>query len=604
MYLKNHKLIAQYTLLFALILLTLGLIQPVTAQSAAQLTGSSQEAGKSDAPSIQVDPELASPAETMRTFLTAFPDQSINRQDRIDPQAIKTLDMPLSPPSTKVERAKILKQIMDRTKLVDYDEINNSMGSGPIYTFSTYEKGQIQIERQPNGEWLFSTATIDSLPAIWDEMQNKDVVDGVTSSPELTISQTFELSLPVELQERVLFLEAWKWLGIFIAICIGVLFDRLTVNFLTLFTAAALRKTELKLEKENIAAAVRPFGILAMAGVFKIALLVLLLPTTVDVIFNVVVRFLAAASFVWAAYKAVDGLAIYFAKLASKTETKVDDLLIPFLSKVIKIFIALFGLVFIASQLNINIASLLAGLGLGGLAFALAAKDTVENFFGSLTVLIDQPFRVGDWIVVENGTEGEVESVGLRSTRVRTFYNSLITVPNSRLISSTVDNYGMRKLRRWKTTLSLTYDTPPEKIEAFCQGCRELILKQPHTHKSKFFVYANEYNAYSLDILFYMFFDVPNWGAELEARHNLFLDILRLAKVVGVEFAFPTQTLHISRGVPTHDDAPLNLQEAAMKGAEIAQRVSQENVHNVCGLTLKSMKRRKRNGGLLKPKKP
>lgn len=565
-------------LFFSLFIVLLICFSPAFSQTATETPTEKEEV------SAAPDPDLLSPESTMRTFLTAFPDPKTGREDRIEPQATKTLEMPLSSESTKVLQAKILKQIIDRTRVVDYAEIKESTGNNIVYDFAVYKSGRIQIERQPNGEWLFNSRTIDSLSAIWDEVQDKEIVAGVTSTPSLTLNQSFEQSLPTELQERVLFLEAWKWLGIFIAICIAVLADKVLVYILTLFSFTALRRMELTFEKEEVANAVRPIGILAMAGVFKLALLILLLPITLDVVLNVVVRFLAAASVVWAAYKAVDGLSVYFKKVASKTDTKMDDLLIPFLSKVIKIFIALFGMVFIASQLNINIASLLAGLGLGGLAFALAAKDTVENFFGSLTVLVDQPFRVGDWILIENGSEGEVENVGLRSTRVRTFYNSLITVPNSRLINSTVDNYGMRRLRRWKTVLSLTYDTPPEKIEAFCQGCRELIIKHPHTHKTKYFVYVNEFNSHSLDVLFYMFFEVPNWGAELEARHNLFLDILRLAKAVGVEFAFPTQTLHIARGVPEHEDSPETLQHAAEKGTSFAQQIFRESSPNVLRL--------------------
>jgi len=161
-------------------------------------------------------------------------------------------------------------------------------------------------------------------------------------------------------------------------------------------------------------------------------------------------------------------------------------------------------------------------------------------------VLLDKPFHVGDWVKIGD-LEGTVEEVGFRSTRIRTFYNSLITMPNATLIATAVDNLGARTYRRWSTMLSLTYDTPPEKIEAFCEGIRELVRRHPDMRKDYFHVYANEYGAASLNVLLYVFFQTPGWPEELKARHQLFLQILRLAREVGVEFAFPTQTLHVHR---------------------------------------------------------
>jgi MscS family membrane protein len=168
----------------------------------------------------------------------------------------------------------------------------------------------------------------------------------------------------------------------------------------------------------------------------------------------------------------------------------------------------------------------------------------VSNLFGSLTVLTDRPFQVGDWVVVGD-VEGTVEEVGFRSTRIRTFYDSLISLPNSNLIKASVDNLGDRTYRRWSTTLALTYDTPPEKIDAFCEGVRELIRRHPYTRKDYFHVYFNNFGDASLNIMLYMFFKAPDWATELRERHRLGVDILRLAAELGVEFAFPTQTVYL-----------------------------------------------------------
>ena len=166
---------------------------------------------------------------------------------------------------------------------------------------------------------------------------------------------------------------------------------------------------------------------------------------------------------------------------------------------------------------------MIAGLGLGGLAFALASKDMVQNLFGSVTILLDRTFAVGDWIIVD-GKEGSVESIGFRSTRIRTFYNSMLTVPNSTFITASVDNMGERRYRRLSTKLGLAYETPPDKIEAFCEGVRELVRQHPYMRKDYFHVYFNGYADSALEILVYVFWETPEWSTELRERHRFLLD--------------------------------------------------------------------------------
>ena len=136
----------------------------------------------------------------------------------------------------------------------------------------------------------------------------------------------------------------------------------------------------------------------------------------------------------------------------------------------------------VAELLELPLTSLIAGLGIGGLAVAMAAKETIENLFGSVTVICDRPFDIGDWIKMSD-VEGTVETMGFRSTRVRTFYGSLVTIPNSKMLKANVDNLGKRPSRRYVTKLGVVYATPPDKIDAFCEAIRTLILTQPLTKK-------------------------------------------------------------------------------------------------------------------------
>ncbi len=195
-------------------------------------------------------------------------------------------------------------------------------------------------------------------------------------------------------------------------------------------------------------------------------------------------------------------------------------------------------------NLDVNITALLAGLSIGGLALALAAQDTLKNFFGSLMIFIDKPFSVGHWIT-SGEIDGTVEEVGFRSTRIRTFRNSLHYVPNGRLADSSIDNHGLREFRRFFMHIAVTYDTPPDLMEVFVLGLRKIVEKHPRTRKDFYIVEFNEMGDFSLRIMFYIFFAVPTWDQELKARHEVLIEILRLAEKLGVRFAFPTSTLHM-----------------------------------------------------------
>jgi MscS family membrane protein len=256
-------------------------------------------------------------------------------------------------------------------------------------------------------------------------------------------------------------------------------------------------------------------------------------------------RVAAAVSAVLIAYRLVDVGADIFAKRADDTETKLDDQLVPLVRKSVKAVTVVVGVIFVLQNMEVDVASLVAGASLGGLAFSLAARDTVANLFGSVSIFADQPFQVGDWVVM-NGVEGVVEEVGMRSTRVRTFYRSLVSIPNSKVADGVIDNYGMRDSRRTFLKLGLQYDTTPEQMEAFCDGVRAILANNPLVKKDGYYVCFSGFGDSALEVMLYFFFATDVWAEELRNRHLIFLEVLRLAKELGVGFAFPTRTLHIA----------------------------------------------------------
>ena len=506
-------------------------------------------AGPLAAQEMQDGIDVSSPRATMTTFYTALnmpagTEISVTR-------AVECMDLSALDAFTREDPAAVrdlalhLKEIIDHTGHVKFTDLPDH-GSGPPWVFARYRAGVVSIERVEEGRWQFSAATIAAIDGMLPEALRNPRFAGLSVIPfSVSPSAWLRSMMPDTLRQTGFLLEHWQWLGL-LALCIlGIFLERIVNALIPAWVQRSLRRRAMDVDETTAKVGLRPFGILAMALVWWLFLDWLGLPANVRLVLVVVVRFLAAATGVWAAYRLVDILSEMLARKAQSTETKFDDLLVPLVRKSLKIFVTVVGFVFLASVMHINITSLLAGLGLGGLAFALAAKDTVNNLFGSLTVIFDRPFAVGDWIVV-SGAEGTVEEVGFRSTRIRTFYNSLITLPNGNLISAVVDNMGSRRYRRVTATLSLTYDTPPEKIDAFCEGVRELICRHPYTRKDYYHVYLNAFSASSLDVMLYAFFEAKDWSIELREKHRLFNDIIRLAARLGVEFAFPTQTLFIN----------------------------------------------------------
>lgn len=339
-------------------------------------------------------------------------------------------------------------------------------------------------------------------------------------------------------------LEHWQWLGLAAVLVAAWILSSVIRAVLGVAGRRVFTRLVPSGDPRRVARAARPLGHLAGALFVRMAVHGLGLPDGVREPIVVAAAFLAAAAGVVTAYRLVDLFSAHFEAKAQQTASRFDDVLVPMLRKSVKIVILAFGVLFVADNLEVDISSLLAGLGLGGLAFALAAQDTVKNLFGSVTVLMDKPFQVGDFVTIGD-VQGTVTEVGFRSTRLRTPGDSLVTIPNANLISTNVENLGARAWRRWLTRIGVTYDTPPAKIAAFCAGIADLARAREDTRKDAIEVWGNEFGASAIEIVMSVYFASTTWGGEMKARHELLLEIMKLAERLGVEFAFPTQTLHL-----------------------------------------------------------
>ncbi|WP_372794493.1 mechanosensitive ion channel family protein [Pontiella sp.] len=246
-------------------------------------------------------------------------------------------------------------------------------------------------------------------------------------------------------------------------------------------------------------------------------------------------------------YSMVDVIDHAITHVTKKTKTTMDDMMAPMVRKSLRVVIVVLALVQIAQILSDKpITSIIAGLGVGGLAVALAAQETIKNFFGSLVIFADKPFELGERVKV-GGHDGTIEEVGFRSTRLRTLDGHLVTMPNGELANQMIQNIGKRPYIKRVMNVTITYDTPPAKVQEALEILRDILAD--HEGMNEEFpprVYFNDYNACSLNILAIYWYHPPAYWDFLAHAEKVNLELLQRYNDAGIEFAFPTQTLYIN----------------------------------------------------------
>ncbi|MEP5611877.1 MAG: mechanosensitive ion channel family protein [Cyclobacteriaceae bacterium] len=477
---------------------------------------------------------LSSPHNAVRTHMENLQQGSYN--DSLAAQVFNPKERTLSEAKILAVR---LKRALDGKGIYIYmDEIPKSSNyfdsTGRKHKFVLLEAyPRIFLLRHEDGNWYYSDSSVDAINKLYKETFRFGTGKLMNLLPKLGTQKVMGL-----------------YMYQYVAILILAFISTLVYKIFAFLTERVIRKL-LHTSGYKGETSEKYLWLLARpASVFFIILLLILftpalqLPVLYSQYIITALRVTLPLSGTIVVYRMVNIVAIYLSRMALKTESTLDDQLVPLLRKALKTFVVIIGTLFILDNLDVPILPLLTGLSIGGLAFALAAQDTIKNFFGSIMIFIDKPFQVGDW-VTSGDIDGTVEEVGFRSSRIRTFSNSLVYIPNGKLADSTIDNHGLRQYRRFYTKLSITYDTPPELIEIFVNGLRKIVETHPKTRKDGYHIYFNDMAASSLNVLFYIFFEVPTWAEELKARHEVLLEVMNLAKELGINFAFPTQTLHV-----------------------------------------------------------
>lgn len=339
----------------------------------------------------------------------------------------------------------------------------------------------------------------------------------------------------------------WKWLAV-LGLLLGGLVLGKTLSFL-------LDKQQQRLTargKNGAAHAMwraftKPVQLASVAGALYICQSFLTLTPEIRQMWIRVTSGAVAFAGAWAVYRLVDVAEHLLGRFTKRTDTRLDDQLAPLLRKSLRIFVVILATLFIADNVfQWDVGSLVAGLGIGGLAFALAAKDSLANLFGSAVIFADQPFSMGERVKIQ-GSDGLVEQVGFRSTRIRTLDGNLVTIPNNTVANEVIENIGRRPTIKRVLNVSLTYDTPPDRMQRAVDILREMLDARaehfPEDLPGR--VYFSEFNADNLNIVVYYWFGPPDWWEYLDFTHDFNMELLRRFNEEGLEFAFPTQTLYL-----------------------------------------------------------
>ncbi len=249
----------------------------------------------------------------------------------------------------------------------------------------------------------------------------------------------------------------------------------------------------------------------------------------------------------WLTLRLVNVLTYWLQGWAERVESPLADQLAPLIGQAAKVLIGILVFLMIIQNMGYSISGLIATLGVGGLAVALAAQKTLSDFFGSIMLLIDRPFVVGDWIKSpDSGIEGTVERIGFRSTRIRTFEQTLITVPNSRLADFVTDNISRRGGRRVWITVGVTYDTKADEMREAVKRIEDILKEHSEVSKEFFLlVYFTDFGDHSLEIMVYYFTKSIAWADYLRIREDVNLKIMDALEEMGLSIAFPTRTVHL-----------------------------------------------------------
>jgi len=458
------------------------------------------------------------------------------------------------PEKEAIDKAIKIKKVLDGKGLfVDFSKIptdpnyNDTIGYVKQYRFVPFpeQMPKIYVEKK-EGKWYYSSETVMSIDQIY-----KEVFPWYVHKIQQLVPKTGHKKIigSIEIWQLVLLLVLLFLIFIIYGIFRGISFFILQKLQYKITHSSS---DEIKKVLKKLA---HPISLLMVVWFLEKTIPSLQFGIEINKWIFLFLNIISTVFWIYVFLKLVQVVMRIYAEFTERTHSKLDDQLVPILHNFLTGLVFFLGLLKLLTLFGVNVTTVIAGASIGGLAVALASQDTVKNLIGTFMIFLDKPFHIGDWIEADT-VVGTVEEVGFRSTRIRAADTSVYQIPNSKLAEITINNKGLRKYRRYKTNLGLRYDTPPELIEAFVKGVRALIIAHPETKSESYNVEFTGFGDSALLIMVNVYFKSLDWGVEQSSKHRLHIAIIKLAKELGVDFAFPSSTLIIEQ---FPEKQPINL---------------------------------------------
>ena len=490
-------------------------------------------------PSEAVTVNLSNPNTTIYTHIYFLQDASYQPK-----KAAKTIYG--LPEKEAIEKAVKIKKVLDGKGLyIDFAKIptnsnyKDSIGYTAAYKYVLFPQRmpKIYVEKIENN-WYYSAETVMAIDALYKEVFPWYV-------------EKLQNIIPVTGHKKIVGIELWQFIALIIVLVLAffifLIFKRVAFLILERIQHYITKSNSTNIEVRTVLKKLaHPISLLVALKFIDIIFPSLQFSLAINKWVFLSINIAETVFWIYVFLKLVKVIMQVFIEITGKTESKLDDQLVPILNNLLTGIVVIFGFFKVLHLFGVDTTTMLAGATIGGLAFALASQDTVKNFIGTVAIFLDKPFHIGDWISAGEVT-GTVEEVGFRSTRIRAADTTVFQIPNSKLSEMVINNSGLRLFRRYNTNLGLRYDTPPELIEAFVNGIRILIKEHPETQSDSYNVEFTGFGDSALLIMMNVYFKSLAWGTEQSSKHRLHMAIIKLAAELGVEFAFPSTTVTIEQ---------------------------------------------------------
>lgn len=472
---------------------------------------------------------LSSPRATLSTFLAAA-----NAGRWVDARRTMNLEsISFAVRDTQGDRyAQMLVGLIDRIPDFDLRSLPTQPSSLifdlPLVDARGRQTAFLELEKQPDGSWLFGRNTVAQIPDLYDRMRSLPKFSNFGSEDNALGGNSLRERIPDALRHSLLFMEIWQWVALAVLLVAGLLVSAIVRVITASIGRTVLKRLTDRIELGSQRTVRRSLGVLFATALWWVAFQQLSLPTWAFATTALLLKLFWAIGAIGLLNGVFDSVLDLSGSRASELLHRADHILIPVARKFGKFIILVAVALVLAASLDVNVAGLVAGLGIGGLVVALAAKDSVENIFGSLTILFDMPFGIGDWVKIGD-TQGAVEEINLRSTRIRTGPDTIITLPNSNLIKASVENFSVRRFRQFSFRITVPYMNGTRKLDEYVRAVRKVILGHAKVRPDKTYVQIDSLTETSVTILVQGYLVTSDYAEELQLRETLLSKVIEEA---------------------------------------------------------------------------